>query len=100
LIDLAEIRNVSVFSEHVGSRFKIEIGPDQHVDATLIEAEAVGTGAGLADSSSRVPFSLLFELPENIQLPQQTYNVSQDQLGELPLFLVPISANRMESTFG
>lgn len=90
---------MSVFADHVGSRFRIEIGPDKHVDATLIEAEAVATGTGHADLAGRVPFSLLFELPGDVELKQQTYNVSQEQLGELPLFLVPVGANRMESTF-
>lgn len=99
MIDLAEIRDVSVFAGHVGRRFRIEIGPDELVDATLIEAEAVDTGSGHADSAGRSPFCLLFKLPENVELTQQTYNVSQEQLGELPLFLVPVGANRMESTF-
>jgi hypothetical protein len=99
VIDLAEINDVSVFAGHVGDRFRIEVGPDEHVDATLIEAEAVGTGTGHANSPGRSPFCLLFKLPENVELPQQTYNVSQDQLGELPLFLVPVGPNRMESTF-
>ena len=99
MIDLAEVRDVSIFAEHVGGRFRIEVGPDEHVDATLIEAEAVDTGTGYADSGVRTPFSLLFELPGNVELKQQTYNVSQEQIGELPLFLVPVGANRMESTF-
>jgi hypothetical protein len=99
LIDLAEIRDVSVFAGYVGSRFRIEIGPDQHADATLVEAEAVDRGSGQVDSAGRAPFSLLFELPENVELTQQTYNVTQKQLGELPLFLVPVGANRMECTF-
>jgi hypothetical protein len=99
LIDLADIGDVSVFAGHVGSRFRIEVGPDQHVDATLVEAEAVDTGTGHTDPAVRTPFSLLFELPGNVELKQQTYNVSQEQIGELPLFLVPVGENRMESTF-
>ena len=99
MIDLVEIRGVSVFAGHVGRCFRIEIGPDEYVDATLIEAEAVDSGSGHADSAGRVPFSLLFELPGNVELTQQTYNVSQEQLGEWPLFLVPVAANRVESTF-
>jgi len=99
LIELAKINDVSVFAGHVGRCFRIEVGPDQHVDATLIEAEAIDTGTAPAALTSRSPFSLLFELPENVELTQQTYNVSQEQLGELQLFLVPIGVNRMESTF-
>ena len=90
---------MSVFARHVGRCFRIEIGPGEHVGATLIVAEAIDTGSGHADSAGRSPFCLLFELPENVELTQQTYNVSQEQLGELPLFLVPVGPNRMESTF-
>ena len=98
-MDLAEINDVSVFTEHVGSLFKIEITPSEFVDAMLIEAEAIGTGRSSADSVSRKPFSLLFSLQGDFTLPQKTYCVSQEQLGELPLFMVPVGPGQMESIF-
>ena len=98
VIDLAAIRDVSVFAGHVGSVFRIEVGPEQFVDATLLEAEALGNRPQGVDLP-REPFSLLFALPEGIDLMQQTYNVSQEQLGELSLFLVPVGPGRMESVF-
>jgi len=98
-MDLAAIKDVSAFTGHVGSVFRIEVGPEQFVDATLIEAEAVESRQQGMESLPRQPFSLLFALPEGIDLAQQTYNVSQEQLGELPLFLVPVGPSRMESVF-
>jgi hypothetical protein len=98
-MDLAEINDVSVFTAHVGSVFRIEVGPEQFIDATLIEAEAITSRQQGAGSLPRQPFSLLFALPEGIDLAQETYNVSQQQLGELPLFLVPVGPSRMESVF-
>jgi len=98
-MDLAEINDVSIFAEHVGSLFKIEITPSEFVDAMLIEVEALGTGRRSADSLSRGPFSLLFRLQGNFTLPQETYRVSQEQLGELPLFMVPVGPGQMETIF-
>jgi len=96
-MDLAAIKDVSVFAEQVGSVFRIEVGPEQFIDATLVDAVA-SRQQGVA-SLPREPFSLLFALPEGIDLAQQTYNVSQAQLGELQLFLVPVGPSRMESVF-
>ena len=49
------------------------------------------------------PFSLVFVGPARFVLPQQTYRVEHDSLGELDLFLVPIGPNgggmRYEAVF-
>lgn len=98
MIDLASIKDVSVFAEHVGSLFHIELGPDQVVDVKLVEADALTIGSGSA-GLSREPFSLLFAVQGDINLQQQTYQVSHEQLGELPLFLVPVGPGQLESIF-
>jgi len=98
VIDLADINDVSVFRGHVGSQFRIEVGPDEFVAAELVEAEALNTGPR-SEEFSREPFSLLFEVDGSIDLPQQTYPVHHETLGELPLFLVPLGAGKSESIF-
>lgn len=98
-MDLAAIKDVSVFSEHVGSLFRIEVGQEEYVNAKLVEAKALGGSTLGIESPSREPFSLLFELPEGVDLRQQTYNVSQGDFGEVPLFLVPVGPGEMESIF-
>ncbi len=98
VIDLADINDVSVFSNHVGSRFRIEVGPDEFLAAELVEAEALKSGPA-SEEFPRAPFSLLFEVDGGIDLPQQTYPVSHETLGELPLFLVPLGAGISESIF-
>ena len=98
MIDLADINDVSVFSDHVGSQFRIEVRPDEYVAAELVEAEALKSGP-VSEEIPRAPFSLLFEVDGGIDLPQQTYPVHHEMLGELPLFLVPIGGGKSESIF-
>ena len=98
-MDLADIKDVSIFSEQVGSRFRIEIEPDRFVSAELIEAEALDSRPRSPALPEREPFSLLFEVDGGIDLPQQTYPVHHDVLGEQPLFLVPVGTGRLESIF-
>ena len=98
MIDLADIENVSVFCDHVGSQFRIEVGPDEFVAAELVEAVALRSGPA-SEEFPRAPFSLLFEVDGGVDLPQQTYPVHHETLGELPLFLVPIGGGKSESIF-
>ena len=88
-MDLADIKDVSIFAPLVGSRFQIEIDEEQIVAAELVEA------AGLAGEA----FSLLFAVKDGIDLPQRTYRVSHEGLGEVQLFLVPLGGGRLESVF-
>jgi len=98
-MDLADIDNVSVFSSYVGNCFEIEIGDDQFVNAELVEADAIGPTQANSTDVPRVPFSLLFAVEGNLELPQQMYQVRHESLGNFPLFLVPVGPGRMESIF-
>jgi len=90
---------VSLFTEYVGDKFRIEVGPDEFAESTLIEAEASKNGAHSNTLPARQPFSLLFDVHGGAELPQQSYRLSHDQLGELFLFLVPVGRGQMESIF-
>lgn len=98
-MDLADVNAVSIFAPHVGSEFRIEAGPGTTVRATLVEAEPYSQRDTANDGASRAPFSLLFEIGDAEALPQSTYTVHHDALGAVPLFLVPVGANTMESVF-
>jgi len=98
-MDLADIDNVTVFSPYVGKRFDIEIDGDQVVFAELVEASAIDAGPRNSSLAPREPFSLLFAVEGNIELPQRTYQVHHESLGNVPLFLVPVGPGRMESIF-
>ena len=98
-MDLTDVNNVSVFSPYVGNRFEIEIGEDQFVNAELVEADTIDAAPGNSAEARREPFSLLFAVEGNIELPQQIYQVRHKSLGNIPLFLVPVGPGRMESIF-
>ncbi len=94
-LDLAAIKDVSVFEPHVGTNFRIEVDADNVLDAELIEAVPVPT-AGLP-SEDRVAFSLLFKT--NQTLAQRMYPMEHDELGDMVLFLTPIAPETMEAVF-
>ena len=96
-MDLADIKDVSIFSEHLGSPFRIEVGPDQILDAKLVEAQSLKGSDEPVDPQDRVGFSLLFETEQN--LPQGTYKVEHEKLGQLMFFMSPVGPGMMESIF-
>jgi hypothetical protein len=98
-MDLADINDVSLFSEQLDSPFRIEVSADQHVFARLVKAETLRPISGDNVSNGRDPFSLLFEVESSLDLPQRTYPVHHEQLGELALFLVPVGPGKLESYF-
>ena len=77
--------------------FRIEVGADEYVDATLAEAEAHSARAG--GENAGTSFSLLFTLPDEVTLEQRVYRITQEQMGEMMMFLVPVGAGKMESVF-
>ena len=90
--------SLETFSPRVGEPFWIRLS-DGRVETRLVEAHA-WSAAGKDD---RAPFSLVFVGPGRFVLPQQTYQLENDALGELELFLVPIGAEgegmRYEAVF-
>ncbi len=63
-------------------------GTDHEVQ--LIEAEKLGSGA----EGGRAPFSLIFRGPEDMDLPQASYQVAHDKLGSRQIFLVPLGPDK------
>jgi hypothetical protein len=98
-MDIADIKDVSIFATHVGSLFQVEVAHGQFAEIKLVEAEALKRGSTSSDGQSRQPFALLFDVQGDVDLQQQIYAVRHDQLGELPLFLVSVGSGRMESVF-
>jgi len=88
------------FSRHLNSRFKL-ILPDQKLELELIEVKVYLPQANEQGEMER--FSIFFDGPGNIYLPQRLYRLEHEQMGEFELFLVPISGNekgfRYEAVF-
>ena len=97
--ELANINDVSIFAKQVGSRFRIEIDTHHFVTTKLIEADPLGSRSRSSELPASEPFSLLFKVDGHGDLPQKTYRIHHETLGELMLFLVPVGNGKLESTF-
>lgn len=81
---MAELLNLSSFSEHLNTKFRVR--PD---DSTVIETELIVAEDG-GSTPRQERFSLTFRGPHEPYLPQHIYRIEHDQMGTLELFLVPI----------
>jgi hypothetical protein len=78
------------FAPHVGTGFDAGLGEGAERVAILTLTEA--SVSKVTGENSR-PFSLYFEGPPDIALPQDCYWLSHPVLGTLFIFIVPISAD-------
>jgi hypothetical protein len=73
-----------VFSQHVNSKFHVQINEDIAVELDLISISE------LKVYPKQQEFSLVFRGPLNIFLGQGVHYFKHDQMGEFELFIVPI----------
>jgi hypothetical protein len=90
----------SEFSKHLNSKFQLSIdGGD--VQLSLTEVKAYRPQEHEQPGMER--FSAFFDGPGNARLPQGTYHLSHDQMGEFEIFFTPISGDersyRYEAVF-
>ena len=71
-------------SENVKTKFKVQIGEDRTVELELTEVKVH------LSSPRQEMFSLFFRGPQDLLLPQNTYHLEHERLGESDLFLVPV----------
>jgi hypothetical protein len=90
------------FSKHLNSRFLFS----SNAEATPVELQLVQVKsyAKKDEETQRMErFSAFFEGPANNSLPQLTYRVAHEQMGEFDLFIVPIGKSengfRYEAVF-
>lgn len=92
------------FAPLVGQDLAVDAGGAGEVTMRLVEA-AAGTlpGGRGPDGQERMQFSLIFRGPADRLLPQGTYAVTHEALGEQELFLVPLGRDadgvRYEAAF-
>ena len=79
--------NRSVFSDVLGSTFRLHLDEGGTVDLELIEASELKRQA---DTVERDPFSLVLRGPKDTILPQQIYTFEHDTIGQFGMFIVPI----------
>jgi hypothetical protein len=97
---MLEQMTCSVFSECVGSKFRIHPGSAEPLEVELIEAHQLPSkSVGGGPQRMREPFSLVFRGPKDRLLPQKIYKIEQEKLGTLELFLVPIGPDQEGQRF-
>jgi Domain of unknown function (DUF6916) len=88
------------FSKHIGTQFRPELG-EREVNLTLTEVKRYM--AEPTDEKGLERFSVFFDGPSDAFLPQQTYHLKHEQMGEFDLFLGAIAQNangfRYEAVF-
>jgi hypothetical protein len=93
---------IGTFAPHLGETFRIQAEDSPWTEVTLIEATALGQD--MASEGLRPPFSIVFRGSRDRVLPQRTYRVKHEAIGEFDLFLVPIGPDRegmrYEAVFG
>ena len=76
------------FSEHVGSRFHLQVEGQEPLELELFEISRYEENPDYA--ARKEPFSLLFLGPLRPILPQAIYPLEHPALGRMEIFLVPI----------
>ncbi|HVT12561.1 MAG TPA: hypothetical protein VHE55_09855 [Fimbriimonadaceae bacterium] len=82
---------VETFQPHVGSEFRLAMQEGQPPIAMLTLQGA--TPSKYKPDSGRVPFSLFFDGPAQPALGQDVYCLSHDSLGDMTIFIVPVSGD-------
>lgn len=75
-----------------GTRFEVRF-PDITITLDLVSATPLPPnpqGPAVPATLRRIPYSLLFRGPRSTPLVQSTYRLTNDKLGEVDLFIVPM----------
>ena len=82
---MPEFYTKEAFAEHLNTKFIIPLQPP----AGAVELELLEVVSTLS-TPRQEQFSIFFRGPADIYLPQMTYRMQHDAMGELYLFIVPI----------
>ena len=81
------------FSKHVNSKFRVNVDATSPVELELVEVKGYPYRNNPNEQQAMERFSLNFYGPGNIFLPQATYKLTHESMGDLALFLVPLAHN-------
>jgi hypothetical protein len=89
------------FKPHVGETFELRPEAGDAFEAVLESCDETtyGDSDQWLASIDRVPFSLVFRAPGGELVPQGTFTVRHDGLGEHAIFLVPLAPGKFEAVF-
>ena len=87
--------NEELFAGHLNTRFYIQL-EDRRVELEL--AKVMGDKSGMEKIAGVDRFALYFWGPGDFYLPQRSYRMEHEALGDLEIFIVPVGRrdNRYE----
>jgi hypothetical protein len=90
---MAAIPTEKDFCQQLNTKYLANVPESQPVELELVEVKSYVSGPGEQAGMER--FSIYFHGPAENFLPQDTYRVTHDQMGNLDLFLVPIAGDEL-----
>jgi hypothetical protein len=91
LRDDMALLSVETFATVARQSFDLFLG-DSSLPLTLVEVKPLPVNP--YPGMMRAPFSLLFRNASQVVLPQKLYNMKNERLGRLDIFLVPVARDR------
>jgi hypothetical protein len=86
--NVLESAHASTFSRHLGETFSVLAGAFDPVNLELREVTDLGSASQGLPIGER--FSIVFRGPPDTPLEQDTYRFEHREMGEFPLFIVPM----------
>src|ERR1051325_6923069 len=78
------------FQEALHEKFILRASPEEELALKLISVQELGAQFGKVRSGKRTPFSALFRGPKSPWAKQHTYDLENERLGRLQIFVVPL----------
>jgi len=79
------------FSRHLNTKFQLKLNDQEKIELELVEVKAYLRQDNEQTGMER--FSVYFAGP-GARLPQQTYSLEHEEMGQFEIFLVPISGDQ------
>lgn len=89
---------VEDFERYAGSDFTFRVEVPEGAQAPALKLVSVRR-VGAAVDGRRQPFSLVFEEDRATPLPQSIYPLAHESLGDLDIFIVPLSQVGLRCTY-
>ena len=77
------------FARNLNTTFRVPLGDGRKVELELVEVDGYKGRPGEQQGMER--FSLFFQGPAEPSLPQASYTMEHERMGELMIFIVPIA---------
>jgi hypothetical protein len=89
-VDMSTNLTEQEFSKHLGGDFKVILS-DGELTLTLTEAKAYMPQENEQPGMER--FSVFFKGPPELMLPQRTYSMRHEKMGDFDIFMTPLNRN-------